>query len=135
MIENISHIGIAVRSLEEAINFYQNILGLKLLRKLTITERKIRIAEIEAGNEILELIEPMDVDTPVAKFLEKRGEGLHHIAFRVADIDRAINELKKKGIELVTEEAQIGAHGRKIVFLSPVSCHGVLIELCEENLK
>ena len=131
MINKIDHIGIAVRSLESAQEFYEGILGLEKKDILEIPDRGVRIALFEAGNNTIELIEPMGSDSPVAKFLEKRGEGLHHIAFHVPDIEKAMARLKEKGVELVTPRPQSGAHNKKIVFLSPKGSHGVLIELCQ----
>ena len=82
-------------------------------------------------NQVIELVEPLGEDSPVQKFLDKKGEGIHHIAFNVEDIDAALETMKNKGVELVTTQPYQGAHGKKVAFLSPKSCHGVLIELCE----
>jgi len=131
MISEIDHIGIAVRSVEETGKFYEDVLGLPVKEILDIPERGIRAAMIDGGNVTIELLEPLRADTPVANFLEKRGEGIHHIAFRVSDIEKALERYKESGVELVTPKPQMGVHGRKVAFLSPKSCHGALIELCE----
>ena len=131
MISEVDHIGVAVRSIEEALEFYQVCLGLECREILDIPERKVRAAMINSGNLCIELIEPLNEDSPISKFLSKKGEGIHHIAFKVPSIEDAINQLTARGVELVNTVPQEGAHGRKVVFLAPQSCHGVLIELCE----
>ena len=135
MIREVDHIGIAVRSVEEACAFYRDVLALRVGETFDMPGRGVRAALVDGGNVTIELLEPLGEDTPVGKFLAKRGEGIHHVAFRVADIDAAMENLKNRGVEFVTPEPQIGAHGRRIVFLSPKSCHGVLIELCEVAKK
>lgn len=135
MIHKIDHIGIAVRSLEESLTFYEEVLGLVLREILEIPERGVRAAMIDGGNTTIELLEPMDENSPVAKFVEKQGEGIHHIAFEVSNIEKALDILKEKGVELITPEPYRGAHGKRVAFLSPKSSHGVLIELCEVGKK
>lgn len=131
MIRKIEHIGIAVRSIEESLKLYEGLFKLKPVEILEIPERKVRAAMIDAGNVIIELLEPMGDDSSMAKFLDKKGEGVHHIAFGVTDIEDALENLRARGIEPVTPDPYRGAHGRKVAFLSPKSCRGVLIELCE----
>ena len=133
MMDKIDHIGVAVRSVEEARRFYENALGCHVTEVLEIPERGVRAGMVDAGGVIIELLEPLGEGSLVAKHLEKRGEGIHHIAFRVADIGAAMKKLKDQGVEFITPEPRMGAHGRRIAFLSPKSCHGVLIELCEET--
>jgi methylmalonyl-CoA/ethylmalonyl-CoA epimerase len=133
MIDRIDHIGIAVHSVDTAADFYEETLGLRLREILDIRERGVRAGMIVGAGVTLELIEPLGQDSSLGRFLEKKGEGLHHISFVVPDIDEAVADLKSKGMELVTPEPLQGAHGRRIVFLSPKHCHGVLIELCEES--
>ena len=131
MIREVDHIGIAVRSVEEACAFYRDVLALRVGETFDMPGRGVRAAMVDGGNVTIELLEPLGEDTPVGKFLDKHGEGIHHIAFRVANIDAAMEKLKDRGVEFVTPQPKIGAHGRRIAFLSPRSCHGVLIELCE----
>jgi methylmalonyl-CoA epimerase len=131
MMDKIDHIGIAVQSVEEARRFYEDILGLSVLEVLEMPDRGVKAGMIDVGGVTLELLEPLGEGSLVAKHIEKRGEGIHHIAYRVADIDAAMETLKRQGVEFITPEPKIGAHGRRIAFLSPKSCHGVLIELCE----
>jgi len=133
MISEVDHIGVAVRSIEKALEFYQVCLGLECREIIDIPEHKVRAAMINAGNLCIELIEPMNEGSPISKFLSKKGEGIHHIAFKVPSIEDAINQLTARGVELVTPVPQDGAHGRKVAFLTPQSCNGVLIELCEEQ--
>lgn len=132
MILSVDHIGVAVRSIEESLEFYENTLGLKASEIEEIPQRKVRLAMIRLDNQVIELVEPMSDESPIHRFLEKRGEGLHHLAFLVSDIESALAEMKKKGVELVDPEPVAGAHGRKIAFVSPRSTHGVLMELCQE---
>jgi methylmalonyl-CoA epimerase len=132
MIHSIDHIGIAVRSIEASLDFYENTLGLKVTGIEEIPERKVRLAMIKLDNQVIELVEPMSEESPIHQFLEKRGEGLHHLAFLVSDIEVALEQMKKKGVELINPKPVQGAHGRKIAFVSPKSTHGVLMEFCQE---
>jgi methylmalonyl-CoA/ethylmalonyl-CoA epimerase len=126
----IDHLGIAVNSIDEAKNLWEN-LGLGLEGTETVKEQKVTTGFFPVGESEVELLEPVDSDGPVAKFLEKKGEGIHHVAFRVENIEEAIEELKQKGIRLIDEKPRTGAGGAKIAFLHPKSTNGVLIELCE----
>lgn len=131
MIKRMDHLGIAVNSIADAKLFYSEVLGMDVGEIIDIPKRGVRAAMIQLDNQVIELIEPLDEDSPVAKFLKKRGEGIHHMALEVKDIDSALMNLKQKGVQLITETPYEGAHGKRVAFLSPHSSHGVLIELCE----
>ncbi|MEM2463544.1 MAG: methylmalonyl-CoA epimerase [Candidatus Bathyarchaeia archaeon] len=133
MFMGLEHVGIAVKNLDEAIRVYRDLLGFKLLGVYELTERKVKVAFLSTGGETkFELLEPLGNDSPVAKFLESRGEGIHHIAVKVSDIDKTLEEFKEKGIVLVDEKPRIGAEGKKIAFIHPRSTKGVLLELVME---
>ena len=132
MIKKIDHIAIVVRSIEEALKAYQEALGLKLIDIKEMPEDAVRVAFLPVGESEIELVEPLTADCGVAKFLEKRGEGLHHICLEVNDIEATLQELRTRGVRLIDEEPRQGAHGR-IAFLHPKSTHGVLIELIEKH--
>jgi len=133
MFIGMDHVGVAVKNLDEAIGVYRDILGFKLLGVHVLTERKVRVAFLSSGGETqIELLEPLGSESPVAKFLESRGEGIHHIAVKVDDIEKALEELKKKGVMLVDEKPRAGAEGKKIAFVHPKSTKGVLLELVME---
>lgn len=129
----IDHLGIAVNSIEEAKKLFHDILGLKFEGTETVEEQKVTTAFFPVGDSEVELLESTAPDGPIAKYLEKRGEGIQHIAFRVDNLDQALAELKDKGIRLIDEKPRIGAGGAKIAFLHPKSTHGVLIELSERE--
>jgi methylmalonyl-CoA/ethylmalonyl-CoA epimerase len=131
----LDHIAIAVRSLEDALPFYTDALGLTCTGRETVAEQGVHLALLPLGESRLELLEPLSDDSPVGRFLTRRGEGVHHIAFRVDDLERALTELRARGIRLVDETPRCGAEGRKIAFLHPASAHGVLIELVEVPKK
>ncbi len=131
----LDHIAIAVRSLDEALPFYTEVLGLTCAGRETVAEQGVHLALLPIGESRLELLEPLSDDSPVGRFLARRGEGVHHIALRVDDIERALAELRARGIRLVDETPRCGAEGRKIAFLHPASAHGVLIELVEVPKK
>jgi len=131
VITGIEHIGIAVNKIDEALQFFENILGLKLEKARTVEAQKVKIAFLHVGKTKIELLEPTGKEGAVARFLEKRGEGIHHIAFRVTNIEDMLKQLKEKGITLIDEKPHIGAEGGKIAFLHPKSTRSVLIELCE----
>ena len=130
---HIEHIGIAVKSLEESIPFYENVLGLKCYAIEEVEEQKVRTAFFMVGQTKIELLESTDREGPIGKFIEKKGEGLHHIAFFVKNINENLKEAEKKGIHLVDKTSRKGAEGLDIGFLHPRSTHGVLIELCEKK--
>jgi len=130
-VEKISHIGIAVESIEKWIVFYRDILGLEYGGSEDVPEQKVRVAFLKIGESNIELLEPTSEDSPIAKFIEKRGSGIHHIAVQVNDIKTALERHKKAGAQLIDNEPRIGAHNMKIAFIHPKSSGGVLIELCE----
>jgi methylmalonyl-CoA/ethylmalonyl-CoA epimerase len=132
-ISHIEHIGIAVKSLEEAIPFWENMLGLKCYAIEEVKEQKVRTAFFQLGQSKIELLESTDADGPIGKFIEKKGEGLHHIALAVKDIQANLNELDQKGVQLIDKTPREGAEGLAIAFLHPKSTHGVLLELCEKK--
>lgn len=133
MVNKIDHIGIAVKSIDEALKFYTEVLGLKCEGMEEVTEQKVRTAFIPTGDSEIELLESTSDDGPIAKFIEKRGEGLQHIALRVENIEKALEELKAKGVMLIDEKPRYGAGGAKIAFIHPKSTKGVLLELCQRD--
>ena len=133
MVKKVDHIGIAVKNLEEALEFYENTLGIKCVETEVVEEQKVKVAFLPIGDTEVELLESTEEDGPIAKFIEKRGEGIQHIAYRVDNIEEAIVELQAKGIRLIDEKPRYGAGGAKIAFLHPKSTFGVLIELCERE--
>ena len=133
MIKEIDHIGIAVKNLEEAMSVYKDILGLEFKGTETVEEQKIIQSTFLVGGVRIELVKSTHPDGPIAKFIEKRGEGIHHIALRVEDIDESLKNLSKKGINLINKSAKIGVGGSKIAFIHPKDMNGVLIELVERT--
>jgi methylmalonyl-CoA/ethylmalonyl-CoA epimerase len=129
----IDHLGIAVHSIEAAKKLFHDVLGLKFEGAETVEEQKVTTAFFPVGDSEVELLESTAPDGPVAKYLEKRGEGIQHIAFRVENLEEALAELKAKGIRLIDETPRKGAGGAKIAFLHPKATHGVLIELSERE--
>jgi len=129
---HIEHIGIAVKSLDESITFYEDILGLKCYAIEEVEDQKVKTAFFQIGQTKIELLESTDPEGPIGKFIEKRGEGIHHIAYAAKDLKSSLNELKTKGIKLVDENPRKGAEGLNIAFLHPKSTFGVLTELCEK---
>jgi len=129
----IDHIGIAVNNLDEAISLYRDFLGLELEGVHVVEEQKVRVASFSTDEETrIELLMPTESESPVAKFIEKRGEGIHHIALKVRNIEAVLEELKEKGLRLVDEKPRVGVGGAKIAFIHPKSTRSVLIELCEK---
>jgi len=132
MFDGMDHVGVAVKDLDEAIEIYRDILGYKLEGIHVLTERKVKVAFFSTGGQTnIELLWPLDSESTIAKFLETRGEGIHHFAVRVKNIENALDALKKKGVSLVDEKPKQGAGGAKIAFVHPKSTKGVLMELCE----
>lgn len=129
----IDHLGIAVNSIEQGRVFWSDVLGLHYEGSETVAEQKVTTAFFPVGESEVELLESMTPDGPVAKFIEKKGEGIQHVAFRVENIDEALAELKQKGIKLIDEQPRIGAGGAKIAFLHPKATGGVLVELCQRD--
>ena len=132
MIKKIDHIAIVVRSIEEALQTYQGALGLELADVEEVPEQAVKVAFLPVGDSEIELVEPLTTDSGVAAFLEKRGEGMHHICLEVEDIEAALRDLAAKRIRLIDQQPRQGAHGR-VAFLHPKSAHGVLIELIEKH--
>lgn len=133
MVTKIDHIGIAVKNLEETLKFYEEVLGIKCVGTEVVEEQKVKTAFLPIGDTKIELLEATAEDSPIAKFIEKRGEGVQHIAYRVENIEKALDKVKEKGIRLIDEKPRKGAGGAKIAFLHPKSTYGVLIELCERE--
>ncbi len=131
MFDKIDHIGIAVGDLEKALSFYRDQIGLVFNGIEEIDEQKVRVAFLPVGESEIELLESTDPAGPVGKFIEKKGEGVHHLAFRVSDIEDKLEQLKEQGVALIDEKPRYGAGGAKIAFLHPKSTGGVLVELCE----
>jgi methylmalonyl-CoA/ethylmalonyl-CoA epimerase len=131
MLKKINHIGIAVTSLDETIPFYRDMLGMALLGIEEVAEQKVKVAMLQVGESKIELLEPTSPDSPVAKFLEKNGPGVHHLAYEVEDIDAAILKLEREGTRMIDHTSRAGAHGASIAFIHPKSSNGVLTELCQ----
>ncbi len=132
-ISHIEHIGIAVNNLEEAIKYYEEILGFKCYAIEEVKDQKVKTAFFRVGQTKIELLESTTEDGPIAKFVEKRGAGIHHLAFAVDGIDQALQEAKQKGIRLIDKQPRKGAEGLDIGFLHPKSTFGVLTEFCEKK--
>lgn len=129
----VDHIGVAVKSIDEAKTLYLDLLGLNHAGSETVAEQKVTTAFFPVGDTEVELLESTAPDGPIAKYLEKKGEGVQHVAFRVENIEEALAELKAKGVKLIDEKPRRGAGGAKIAFLHPKSTFGVLVELCERE--
>jgi methylmalonyl-CoA/ethylmalonyl-CoA epimerase len=132
-IKKIDHIGIAVKDLAKAIEFYEGLLGLKVTGTEVVEEQKVKVAFLPTGDSEVELLESTTPDGPIARFIEKNGEGIQHIAFRVENLEQALEELKAKGVRLIDEKPRRGAGGARIAFLHPKSTFGTLVELCERD--
>lgn len=132
MLKKVDHIGIAVNSIDEALKFFRDTLGLELENTEEVADQKVRIAFLPVGETHVELLEPTGPDSNVAKFIEGKGEGIHHIAFNVDDIDAALAALREKGVLLIDREPRIGGGNKKIAFIHPKGTHRVLIELCQD---
>lgn len=133
MIKKIDHIGIAVKSIERSLGYYCGVLGLTEEGRETVESQGVIVAFLNAGNTKLELLEPLSEESPVAKFISKRGEGVHHLALGVENIQERIDEIKSKGVSMINEQPKDGAHGAKVAFLHPKSTGSVLFELCERD--
>ncbi|KPJ49918.1 hypothetical protein AMJ40_04385 [candidate division TA06 bacterium DG_26] len=130
----LSHIGIAVESLEQAVEIYGETLGFELKESVQMSDEGMRIAIMNCGNTQIELIEPTSDDTPVGKFLKKRGSGLHHLCFSVPKLERVLKVLEGKGLRAIAPPS-VGAEGERVVFFNPKETMGVLIEICEEGVE
>ncbi|MEQ9460941.1 MAG: methylmalonyl-CoA epimerase [Phycisphaeraceae bacterium] len=127
----VNHLGIAVRSIEDHRAYYEGVLGAEFEMIEEVPEQKVRVGFFKVGDVRLELLEPTSEDSPISGFLEKRGEGLHHVAYEVTDLEGRLAKLKAEGVRLIDETPRSGAHGMKIAFLHPKASKGVLTELCE----
>ncbi len=132
---HIEHIGIAVRSIDEARKYYEDVLGLKCYSVEEVADQKVKTAFFKIGQTKIELLESTDPEGPIGKFIEKKGEGMHHIAFAVNGIENALAKLEEGGIRLIDQSPRKGAEGLDIAFLHPKSTFGVLTELCEDKNK
>jgi methylmalonyl-CoA/ethylmalonyl-CoA epimerase len=132
---HIEHIGIAVKDLNESIRYYEEILGLKCYAIEEVKDQKVKTAFFMLGQTKIELLESTDPEGPIGKFIDKKGEGIHHLAFAVEGIDNALEELQSKGVQLIDSKSRKGAEGLDIAFLHPKSTRGILTELCENKNK
>lgn len=128
----VDHIGIAVSSLEETLPYYTETLGLELLAIEEVDSEQVKVAFLDGGNVKIELLEPLSEQSAIHAFIEKKGQGIHHVAFGVTSIQDRLNELKEQGVRLINEQPKTGAGGAQVAFLHPKSSHGVLYELCEK---
>lgn len=133
MVDKIDHLGIAVHSIAQARIFYENVLGLSCERTEEVASQKVRTAFFTVGETHIELLEPTGPDSPVARFLDKYGEGIHHIGYLSNDIEQELERARENGIRLINEKPVAGAGGKRIAFLHPKSTHGVLTEICSEK--
>ena len=132
---HIEHIGIAVKSLEEAIPFYENVLGLKCYAIEEVKDQKVKTAFFQIGQTKIELLESTDPEGPIGKFIEKRGQGIHHLAFAARNLEENLKSVEEKGVQLIDKVPRKGAEGLNIAFLHPRSTFGVLTEFCEDPNK
>jgi methylmalonyl-CoA epimerase len=133
MFETIDHVGIAVRDLDGAARQYEAAFGMPLVHRETVEAQGVDAALLDVGPSHVELLQPLGPDTVVGRFIAKRGEGLHHVAYRVSDIDAALSALAEAGVELIDEEARVGIRGSRVAFLHPRATGGVLTELVEPH--
>lgn len=127
----IDHIGIAVASIEKSLKFWEQSLGIKCMDIEEVAEQKVKTAFLPLGDTEIELLEATDPESPVAKFIEKKGEGIHHLAIRVENLEEALEKMKSLGLKLIDEKPRYGAGGARIAFVHPKTAGGVLLELCE----
>jgi methylmalonyl-CoA/ethylmalonyl-CoA epimerase len=132
MIQKINHVGIAVNSLADSVPFYRDVLKLEYLGEETVAEQKVNVAMFGVGEVKIELLEPTSDDSPIAKHLEKKGEGIHHVAYESDGIVQELAAMESAGIQLIDKEPRAGAHGMKIAFLHPKSTGKVLTEICQK---
>lgn len=132
-IRNIDHIGVAVKSIDEALKFWETALGVKCYGIEEVAEQRVKTAFLPIDDTEIELLEGTTEDSPVSKFIEAKGQGIQHMAIRVSDLEATLAELKEKGVRLIDEKPRIGAGGAKIAFVHPKSSGGVLLELCEHE--
>lgn len=129
----IDHIGVAVRSIEDALDFYVNVLGGTLADRYTsdVPGVEVHVSVVDMGGQVVELLEPTNPQSPVARFIKQNGKGVHHIAYRVDDLDKAIVEACQKGARFLDDTLRVNARGRRLIYMNPISTEGTLIELCE----
>lgn len=132
MFEIVDHIGIAVKNLDSVKSFYKDILNIDFLYEEELPENKVKVLVFKFEDTNIEYLEPLTDDSPIKKFLDSKGEGIHHIAFKVKNIEEKLNILKEKGVSLIDEKPRRGSHNKKIAFIHPKSTYGTLIELVEE---
>ncbi|MBP9483698.1 MAG: methylmalonyl-CoA epimerase [Negativicutes bacterium] len=132
-VTRVDHIGIAVKDLAQAKKFYEEILGMKATGEEVVEEQKVKVCFIPSGDSEVELLESTSPDGPIAKFIEKNGEGIQHLALRVDNIEAALEELKAKGVRLIDEKPRYGAGGASIAFIHPKATGGILLELSERK--
>lgn len=129
----LDHIGIAVKNIDESLKFYSNALGLKIDGIEIVKDQKVKTAFLALGETHIELLEAIEDESPIAKFIDKRGEGIHHIAIKVENLEAHLARLDENEVKLIDKEPKIGANNKKIAFIHPKSTSGVLLELCEDN--
>lgn len=134
-LKNIEHIGIAVQNLEGSLKFYQNILGLEFLKKEKVESQGVNIAFLKVGESKIELLEPLNEESTISRFINKNGQGIHHFAILVDSIEDKINEMQVQGARLIGDKVTEGADNMKIIFIHPKTTNGVLLELCEPLAK
>ncbi len=132
MFDRVDHVGIAVRDLEAAIAFYERAFGVRPSHRETVEEQGVEEAMIRVGESWIQLLRPLGPDTPVGKYLEKRGEGMHHVGYGVSDLPAVLKHLKAEGVPLIDEEPRRGSRGAKVAFVHPKGVGGVLVELVQE---
>jgi methylmalonyl-CoA/ethylmalonyl-CoA epimerase len=131
MLSTIDHVGIAVEDIESALALYRDVLGMPLVHRETVASQGVDAALLDVGDGHVELLQPLGQETPVGKYLARRGPGLHHVAYRVADIDAALNDLASAGLRLIDEQPRTGIRGSRVAFLHPASTGGVLTEIVQ----
>jgi methylmalonyl-CoA/ethylmalonyl-CoA epimerase len=133
MLKSINHVGIAVKNLEESIELFKKIFQFDEIHQEIVEEQKVKVASFKVGDVLIELTCPTNDESPIAKFIEKKGEGIHHIAFSSDDVQEELNRLKSEGINLINETPRHGAHDMLIAFLHPKSTNNVLMEVCQKK--
>ncbi|HXU36750.1 MAG TPA: methylmalonyl-CoA epimerase [Blastocatellia bacterium] len=128
----IDHLGIAVKSISDSLSFYRDMLGMELSGTETVDDQGVHVALLPVGEARIELLEPVSAETPVGRFITKRGEGVHHICYEVDDLSSKLDELRSRGVRLLDGYPRRGAEGKLVAFLHPASAHGVLVELVEK---